>query len=116
MSKLKRSASDILSKKRVLVYTLCDNPGGSVISAVFSLNLCKITIAGSCGYTLFSRQGLENYPPEIATIMIYFSYQMNLTVIYKAVHDGNGKITVDDARAALRISVKPDPVKYSNKY
>ena len=48
--------------------------------------------------------------------MIYFSYQMNLTVIYKAVHDGNGKITVDDARAALRISVKPDPVKYSNKY
>ena len=41
---------------------------------------------------------------------------MNLTVIYKAVHDGNGKITVDNARAALRIPVKPDPVKYSNKY
>lgn len=30
--------------------------------------------------------------------MIYFFYQMNLTAIYKAVHDGNGKITVDDVR------------------
>ncbi len=98
----------------MLVYALCDNPGGSVISAVFSLNLCKTTIAGSCGYTLFFDRDLKNYPPEIT--MIYFFYQMNLTVIYKAVHDGNGKITVDDARAALRISVKPDPVRYSNKY
>lgn len=81
MSKLKCNASNILSKKsvgihtfqkRVLVYTLCDNPGGSVISAVFSLNLCKITIAGSCGYTLFLDRDLKNYPPEILIIMIYF--------------------------------------------
>lgn len=100
----------------MLVYALCDNPGGSVISAVFSLNLCKITIAGSCGYTLFFDRDLKNYAPEILVIMIYFFYQMNLTVIYKAVHDGNGKITVDDARAALRISVKLNPVRYSNKY
>lgn len=71
MSKLKRNAPNILSKK-VLVYTLCDNPGGSVISAVFSLNLCKITIAGSCGYTLFFDRDLKNYSPEILIIMIYF--------------------------------------------
>lgn len=115
MSKLKRNASNILSKKSVGIHTL-RQPGRKCHICCFQFKFVQNYDSRKLRIYSFFRQGLEKLFAGDSNYNDLFFYQMNLTVIYKAVHDGNGKITADNARAALRIPVKPDPVKYSNKY
>lgn len=115
MSKLKRNASNILSKKSVDIHTL-RQPGRKCHICCFQFEFVQNYDSRKLRIYSFFRQGLEKLSAGDSNYNDLFFYWMNLTVIYKAVHDGNGKITVDNARAALRIPVKLDPVKYSNKY
>lgn len=71
MSKLKRNASNILSKKSVGIHTL-RQPGRKCHICCFQFEFVQNYDSRKLRIYSFFDRDLKNYPPEILIIMIYF--------------------------------------------